>query len=267
MAAVGEGKVMKWIRGRVLAGEFMTGTFLNLGSSLTAEMAGQAGFDWVLIDLEHGAGDRQELLLQLQALESTPAAPIVRIAWNDAVLFKRVLDLGVSGIMVPYVQSPEEAQRAVAAMRYPPAGVRGVASMNRACGFGAGFDEYFKSANSKLLTLVQIETAAAVDHAEEIAAVDGVDVLFVGPMDLSVSMGISCQWDHPALRAAFATVVSACRNAGKAAGVLLMKKDFDRAVIEGFSFVGLGSDGAVIATGMKEIAGVLRQLDSSGGKG
>jgi len=257
---------MKWMRERVLKGELMGGTFLNLGSSLTAEMAGSAGFDWVLIDLEHGSGDRQELLLQLQALESTTAAPIVRIAWNDPVLFKRVLDLGPSGIMVPYVQSGPEAQSAVAAMRYPPAGVRGVASMNRACGFGLGFDEYFRSANSKLLTIVQIETPEAVDHAEEIAAVEGVDVLFVGPMDLSVNMGIACQWEHPALGAAFAKVVGACRQSGKAAGILLMNKDVERAVSQGFSFLGLSSDGAIVATGMKEIASVFRRLPSAGAK-
>jgi 2-keto-3-deoxy-L-rhamnonate aldolase RhmA len=250
---------MKWIRERVLGGELMGGTFLNLGSSLTAEMAGQAGFDWVLIDLEHGAGDRQELLCQLQAIESTPAAPVVRIAWNDPVLFKRVLDLGPSGIMVPYIQTPEDARKAVAAMRYPPAGVRGVAKMNRACSFGAGFDEYFSSADSKLLTIVQIETPVAIDHADAIAATDGVDVLFVGPMDLSVNMGIACQWKHPALHAAFAKVVSACRRAGKVAGLLLMDEDVAGAANEGFTFLALGSDGTMVAAGMKEIAGAFRQ--------
>jgi 4-hydroxy-2-oxoheptanedioate aldolase len=255
---------MKWIREKVLSGEVMGGTFLNLGSSLTAEMAGRAGFEWVLIDLEHGSGDRQELLVQLQALESTAAAPIVRIAWNDPVLFKRVLDLGPSGVMVPYVQSAEEAQKAVAAMRYPPAGVRGVASMNRACDFGPGFNEYFKLANSKLLTVIQIETPAAVDQAEAIAATDGVDVLFVGPMDLSANMGIPCQWDDPKLRAALTKVVAACRNTGKAAGILLMKKDAAAWVSEGFSFLALSSDGAMVAAGMKETANLFRQLYSPG---
>jgi 2-keto-3-deoxy-L-rhamnonate aldolase RhmA len=251
---------MKWIRDRVLRGEQMGGTFLNLGSSLTAEMAGLAGFDFLLIDLEHGAGDRYELLPQLQAIESTPAAPIVRVAWNDAVLFKRVLDLGPSGIMVPYVQSAEEARRAAAAMRYPPAGVRGVAGMNRACAFGSGFEEYFEAANSALLTIVQIETPAAVERAEEIAAVDGVDVLFIGPMDLSVNMGIARQWENPALRAAFAKVVSACRKAGKAAGLLLTSDDAERAAADGFSFLILGSDGASAAKGLKETAAALRRV-------
>jgi len=254
---------MKWIREKVLSGELLGGTFLNLGSSITAEIAGRAGFDWVLIDLEHGSGDRQELLLQLQAIESTAAAPIVRIAGNDPVLFKRVLDLGPSGVMVPYVQSAEEAKKAVAAMRYPPQGVRGVASMNRACEFGPGFNQYFKSANSNLLTVIQIETPAAVEHAEAIAATDGVDVLFIGPMDLSVNMGIPCQWEDARLRACFTKVATACRNAGKAAGMLLMGKDAAPYVQEGFSFLALSSDSAMVAAGMKDTANLFRQFHGS----
>jgi len=255
---------MKWIRQKVLSGELMAGTFLNLGSSLTAEMAGQSGFDWVLVDLEHGGGGRQELLLQVQALESSPAGTIVRIAWNDPVLFKRVLDLGVSGIMVPYVQSTEEARKAVAAMRYPPAGVRGVAAMNRACAFGPGFDEYFKAANSHLLTIVQIETGATVDRVDEIAAIDGVDVLFIGPLDLSVSLGVPKQFDHPTIRAAFAKVVDACRKSGKIAGLILSKEeDIERAIADGFSFLCLSSDGAMVALGMRRIAAAFNKHKSA----
>ncbi len=251
---------MKWIRQRVLSGELMAGTFLNLGSSLTAEMAGQAGFDWVLIDLEHGGGDRQELLLQAQALESSSAGTVVRIPWNDPVIVKRVLDLGVSGIMVPYVQSPEEARKAVAAMRYPPAGIRGVAAMNRACDFGPGFDEYFQAANSQLLTVVQIETGATLECVDEIAAVEGVDVLFIGPLDLSVSLGVPKQFDHPSVRAAFAKVVSACRKSGKVAGVILSKEEeMERAIADGFSFLSFSSDGALVALGMRRIAAAFKR--------
>jgi 4-hydroxy-2-oxoheptanedioate aldolase len=254
---------MRWIRDKVLGGQLMGGTFLNLGSSLTAEMAGHAGFDWVLIDIEHGAGDRNDLLPQLQAIASTPAAPIVRIAWNDPVLFKRTLDLGPSGIMVPYIQTPEEARRAVAAMRYPPLGVRGVASMNRACGFGFGFNEYFQDANANLLTIVQIETPSGVEHAEEIASVDGVDVLFVGPMDLSVNMGIACQWDHPALRDAMVKVAAACKKMGKIAGMLLLKPEIEGAVADGFSFLALSSDGSLVAKGLREVATVFRKVSNA----
>ena len=251
---------MKWIRERVLSGEWMGGTFLNLGSSLTAEIAGQAGFDWLLVDIEHGMGDRQDLLFQLQAIESSSAAPLVRIAWNDPVRFKRVLDLGPSGVMVPYVCSAEEAQRAVASMRYPPAGVRGVARMNRACDFGPSFDEYFRAANSQLLTIVQIETRDAVNRVDEIAAVDGVDVLFVGPLDLTVSLGIVGQWDHPSFRAALATVVNACRKAGKVAGIVASTEDqIARVKADGFTFVGLSSDGVALALAMRQMASALRR--------
>jgi 2-keto-3-deoxy-L-rhamnonate aldolase RhmA len=255
---------VKWIRERALKKELLAGTLLNLGSSLTAEIAGNAGFDWVLIDLEHGAGDRHQLLLQLQAIESTPAVPIVRIAWNDPVIFKRVLDLGASGIMVPYVQSADEARKAVAAMRYPPAGVRGVAVMNRACSFGPGFDDYFKSAGSKLLTMVQIETPTAIENVDEIAAVDGADVLFVGPMDLSVGLGIPQQWEHPTMRAALAKVVNACQKAGKVAGIIVMNEaQIETAVADGFSMLAFSSDGAIVVKGMSSIAGSFRSARRS----
>jgi 2-keto-3-deoxy-L-rhamnonate aldolase RhmA len=149
---------MNWIRDRVLARELLAGTWLNLGSGMTAEIATTAGFDWVVIDLEHGSGDHESCLQQLQAVAGTRAAPIVRIAWNEAPRFKRVLDLGAAGIVVPYVTTPEEARQAVAAMRYPPQGIRGAASLHRASDFGHGFTEYFETANDQLTTIVQIET-------------------------------------------------------------------------------------------------------------
>jgi 2-keto-3-deoxy-L-rhamnonate aldolase RhmA len=251
---------VKWLRERVLNKELLFGTFLNLGSSLTAEIAGHAGFDWLLIDLEHGAGNRQQLLYQLQAIESTPAVPFVRIAWNDPIRFKKVLDLGASGIMVPYIQSAEEARQAVAAMRYPPAGIRGVAVMNRACAFGPGFDEYFKTASSKLVTILQIETAEAIRNLEQIAAIEGADVLFVGPMDLSVGLGIAQQWSHPDLRAALSKVVNACKKFGKAAGMIVMNEgQIDQAVADGFTMLAYSSDSAVVVKGLQSIASSFRK--------
>ena len=250
---------MKWIRDRVLNGEWLGGTFLNLGSSVTAEIAGKAGFDWLLIDIEHGMGDRQEVLAQLQAIEGTPAAPIVRIAWNDLVLFKRVLDLGTSGVMVPCVNSGDEARHAAAAMRYPPDGVRGVARLNRACDFGPSFSEYFKDANSKLLTVVQIETTTAVEACPEIASVNGVDVLFVGPLDLSVSLGVPDQFDHPAVQSALSNVAKAARQAGKAAGILVANESqLNQVKALGFTFVALGSDGGAVVREMRATASLLR---------
>lgn len=252
---------MTFIHDRVTAGERLIGTWCNLGSSITVEMAGLAGFDWVLIDNEHGVGDYAALVGQVQAAASTPAAPIVRIAWNDPVMFKRVLDLGVAGVMVPYVQSAGEAWQAVRAMRYPPEGVRGVASLTRATGFGPGFREYFARANGELLTIVQIETPAGVAAADEIAAVDGVDVLFVGPLDLSTSLGIQGQYTNPHFLDAIESVTAAAAKHGKASGILALDSAMLAPMLErGMTFVAHGSDGGLVASGMRANVERLRSL-------
>jgi 2-keto-3-deoxy-L-rhamnonate aldolase RhmA len=252
---------MQSIRKRVLAGDVMLGIGANLGSSLTVEMIGAAGFDWTWIDCEHGAGDYSELIPQIQATSIYNAPAIVRIAWNEAPRFKRVLDLGAAGIMVPYVASAEEAEKAALAMRYPPQGIRGVARFNRACGYGQNFDSYFKQANDDLLTVVQIETKEAVARAEKIAAVKGVDVLFIGPLDLSVNLGKVNNYEHPEFSQAMSRVAAACRNNGKAAGILLPKLDFLENWIEkGFTFLVVGSDGGCVASGLKSIAETCRKF-------
>ncbi len=256
---------MKYLRERALKREVLAGTWLNLGSSLTAEIAGRAGFDWLLIDLEHGSGDEAHLLGQLQAIDSTPAAAIVRIAWNEMPRFKRTLDLGPSGVMVPYVNTAEEARRAVASMRYPPQGVRGAARFTRAAGFAQDFDRYFGEADSSLLTIVQIETPQALANVEEIAAVDGADVLFVGPLDLSIGLGIPQQLTHPDFRAALHRVAAAAQKAGKAAGILLASADqIAPAIADGFTFLAVGSDGGMVAGGMKSLAAAFGQCRGGG---
>ena len=175
---------------RVQSGAQTKGVFIQMGSAATAELAARAGFDYVVLDQEHGLGGEDVLLSQLVALSGTPCFPIVRVAWHEAARFKRALDLGACGVMVPYVDTAEQAAAAAAAMRYPPhGGVRGVAKTTRATNFGAAFDEYWTHAVERLLLVVQIETCAGVDAAEAIARVDGVDVLFVGPTDLSVAIG------------------------------------------------------------------------------
>jgi len=246
---------MKWIRSRVLSGELTAGCFIGLGSSMSAEIAGRAGFDWVLMDMEHGAGGHLNLIHQLQAVAGTPAAPIVRIEWNEPPRFKRVLDLGPAGVMVPYVNDAQEAKRAVESMRYPPEGIRGVAIFTRASGFGQEFDEYYAEANKELLTIVQIETRRAVANASPIASVAGVDVLFIGPVDLSFNSGYPRQFDHPDFLSAKRKVVSACRQEGKAAGIFLTSLDqVEGAVRDGFTFIALGSDGGALAAGLRRNA-------------
>lgn len=247
--------MIKSIRRRALEREVVAGTFLNLGSAVTAEIAGKSGLDWVLIDIEHGASDLETLRIQLQVVSGTPAVPIVRIAANEPPRFKRVLDMGASGVMVPYVSTVAEAEQAVASSRYPPRGIRGVAKLNRGSEFGRDFEEYFSKSHELLTTVVQIETPEAVNAIDDIAAVDGVDVLFIGPLDLSVNLGIPQQFDHPRFLDARTRVSDAARRAGKAAGILLLDPDhLDAAVRDGFTFIALGSDGGLVAAGMQNVS-------------
>ena len=243
---------MHFIKEQVLSGRVMAGAWCNLASSLTTEMAARAGFDWILIDQEHGPGDSLTLLGQLQAVGARPCAPIVRIDWNEMPRFKQALDLGAAGIMIPYIETADDAARAVSYLRYPPQGLRGVATSPRATGFGTEFDDYFTAANRELLTVTQIETARAVQNAKQIAAVDGVDVLFVGPMDLSLSVGLPGRFEDPDYRAILAQVASVARDSGKAAGILLPSIQLLEMVYDmGYRFVAAGSDGGMVMQGMK----------------
>ena len=238
-------------RKRVLAREWVCGTFLNLGSPITVEIAGLAGYDWILIDHEHGPGGEDTLLHQLHAAAATPAFPIVRIAMNETPRFKRVLDMGAFGVMVPYVNTAAEARAAVNAMRYPPHGIRGVAKFNRGAGFGGDFEDYYLHAHERLLGVIQIETPEAVANIEEIAAVDGVDVLFVGPTDLSYNMGIRDQLESPRFTETLQKVSAAAKKHGKAAGILVHANPLVAKVRDlGYTFVALGSDGGGVRTSL-----------------
>ncbi len=246
-------------RARALAGDWLTGTFINLGSPVTTELAGNAGYDWLLIDHEHGPGSDETLLHQLQAASATPAVPIVRIAANEAPRFKRVLDAGAHGVMVPFVSTESEARAAVAAIRYPPRGIRGIAKFNRGAGFSTDFEEYYLHAHEWLLLAAQVETEEAVAASAEIAAVDGVDVLFVGPTDLSYNMGIRDQIESARFIDALKRVVAGAKGAGKAAGILVHNSSLVTMCRDlGFTFVALGSDGGAVNSGLRQNAAALR---------
>ncbi len=246
-------------RRQVLAGDYLVGAFLNLGSSLTAEMAGRCGFDWLLLDHEHGPGGEETLLHQLQAVAATPAVPIVRIAHNEEVRIKRALDMGAAGIMVPYVNSAAEARAAVQAMRYPPRGIRGVAKSTRAASFGAEFDTYYAQAHERLVTVIQIETPEAARNAEAIAAIDGVDVLFVGPVDFTTHLGVPGNFEDSRFAEARRSVAKAARNAGKAAGILTLAPAHIPLVrSEGYTVVTFGSDGGSVSQGLRQSLAALR---------
>ena len=232
------------------------GLWTGLRSSLVAEMLSDvSGFDWFVIDMEHSPNELGDVLVQLQASQKGNAEPVVRVPWNEPVITKRVLDLGAQSILFPWINTAEEAAAAVAATRYPPEGVRGVMSLARMNNYGAANagNAYYTTAADELCVIVQIETATAVENIAEIAAVDGVDALFIGPSDLSASMGHIGNPGHPEVRAAIEGAFSAIKQSGKAGGFLSANHDDCRWVLGmGAEFCAVGSDVAV--------RGVLRSV-------
>jgi 4-hydroxy-2-oxoheptanedioate aldolase len=246
---------MKNLKKRLLQGETLNGCWLNLGSPLTAEIVGQAGFDWVLIDLEHGAGVEKDVLAQLQALESTNTAPIVRVESAESARISRVLDMGAEGVMCPKVDTAAEANKVINGLHYPPFGNRGVAKMVRTTQFGLNFNAYYEASRDNILGIVQIETLEALDNLDTIAAVDGVDVLFIGPADLSMAMGIFGQFDHPRFVDALNKIVEAAQKANKAVGILIFNTDdYDKYHSMGIHFIACGSDATFVAEGARLMA-------------
>ena len=246
-------------RERLRAGELLIGCFLNTGSPVAAEICARAGFDWVLIDLEHGSATESDLLPQLQAVAAGGTTPLVRVEANERPRFTKALDLGAEGVMVPRIGGHEDAALAVSHLRYGPAGDRGVALLNRAAGFGIRGRENVETFNDRVVGVVQIETELAVAQADAIAAVEGVDSLFVGPADLTHAMGIFLQTDHERYVAAVDAVREAAARQGKATGVLARDaEDVRRYRALGFTLVAFGSDTSFVAAGARAAVDAAR---------
>ncbi|MGM5595704.1 HpcH/HpaI aldolase/citrate lyase family protein [Corynebacterium glucuronolyticum] len=220
-----------------------TGIFINSGSTTNAEIVASAGFDWVLIDAEHSPYGLPTVLDLLRTVAAYPVTPVVRIPVNDTVLIKQYLDLGAQNLMVPMVNTAADAQRAVAAMHYPPRGVRGIGSaLARSSRFNA-VDGYLGKASDTVSLIVQAESAAAVDNSADIAGTDGVDCVFVGPSDLAASMGYLGEQTHPKVLAAVESVFASVQAAGKPVGVNAFNLDQARTYLDmGASFVCIGAD-------------------------
>jgi len=246
------------LRQALRAGRTQIGCWLSLGSPITTEVVGVAGFDWLLLDAEHAPNDVLTLIPQLMALKDSPSAPVVRPSWNDTVQIKRLLDAGCHNFLIPMVDSAEQARAAVAATRYPPLGVRGVSVSQRSNRYGA-VPDYFQRVNDEISVIVQIETRAAVAAAAEIAAVEGVDCLFIGPSDLAAAYGHLGQPNHPEVQAAIAEVQAAARAAGKPSGILSpAEADARRYLGQGMTFVAVGSDLGVLRMQTQALADKFR---------
>ncbi|MFC7739287.1 HpcH/HpaI aldolase/citrate lyase family protein [Roseomonas sp. GCM10028921] len=231
------------------AGRSQIGLWLTLSSSFAAEAIAGAGFDWVLIDMEHSPNELGDVMAQLQLLAAYDTVPIVRPDWSDPVRVKRLLDLGASGLLFPMIQNADEARRAVAATRYPPRGIRGVSGMTRANGFGR-LGDYFKRVESETAVLLQVETRSALACVEEIAATDGVDGVFFGPADIAADMGHLGQPLHPEVWTAIMPAAQALIARGTPVGTLISDPVFARDLLaKGFLFVACGVDAALLARG------------------
>jgi 4-hydroxy-2-oxoheptanedioate aldolase len=239
-------------------GRRQIGLWSSLPTHNTVEVLAGAGFDWLLLDAEHTSAELPIIHGQLQAAVGGTASPVVRPGWNDFVLLKRLLDLGVQNFLVPMVQDAEEARRAVAATRYPPAGIRGVAVAIRANGFGRVKD-YLRRANDEICVQVQLETRRALENLEAIAAVDGVDGLFVGPSDLAADLGHLGDSAHPEVRETIDRTIERVVRTGKAAGILApVEADARRWLDLGATFVAVGSDVGILARQSEALAAKFR---------
>lgn len=247
------------LRARIRDGETVLGGFLNLGSPLTAELLGAAGYDWLILDLEHGALAESTLLGSLHAVESTGAAAVVRVEEGTRLRVGRALDLGAKALMVPRVETAEEAARIVSYVRYPPAGMRGVALPTRGAGYGTLGHAGVASAHDEICVMLQVESGLAVEASDAMAAIDGVDVLFVGPTDLTHSLGVPGDIGHPLYRDAVQTVARAASAHGKACGVLLWSLDeLDAYRDAGYRVIAAGSDGGFVAAAARGLVADYR---------
>ena len=248
------------VKQKLQAGQKTAGAWLQIGSPITAEIMSQAGFDWLMIDMEHAPVDFMLLVNQMQAMAAGGAIPLVRAPWNDFVTIKRILDAGAYGLLVPYVNSREEAEAAVQACKYPPEGVRGAAGSPRAAGYAQNVSTYLPYANDQILILTAVETAEAVANLDDILATPGLDGVFIGPMDLSTSMGQMGNPGHPEVQAAIETIERKTFAAGKILSTIAGSWEQAQARYEkGYQMIMLMADGVTVANASRKLVAQFRE--------
>ena len=227
---------------KILKFEKQIGIWSCLSNNIVAEILSVVGFDWIVIDMEHSPNDIQEVLSQLQIIQGFNSEPVVRVPWNEPVMVKRVLDMGAQTILLPYIENAEEAKAAVAATRYPPKGIRGVMSAARMNKYGT-VKNYYTEAEKEICVLVQCETKKAIKNISKIAAIDGIDGIFLGPSDLSASIGKIGQFENEEVQSLIMQGLEDCKKNKKAAGILTAKLDYAKKYVsDGFTYVAVNSD-------------------------
>lgn len=243
------------LKEKLQKGQGVTGTFVGLGHPDVTESLSRLGFDWLLIDGEHAPLGLETMQQMMQAMNGSNCTPIVRPQWNDMVIIKRVLDIGAHGVLVPWVNTKEEAEYAVRACKYPPEGLRGCGPRRAAL----SDRDYLKTANDEILVIVQIETTKAVSNIDDIYSVKGIDACYIGPMDLSLSFGLpGPQFDNPQYVAAFDKVVAAAKKCGKSAGMYTAQENIQWAIARGFTLNTVGSADGFLMRGAMAALGKAR---------
>jgi 4-hydroxy-2-oxoheptanedioate aldolase len=250
-------KLLNPFKQALKSGRLQIGLWHSLASHLAVEILADSGFDWILVDTEHAPNELPMVLTQLQAIGGTAHA-VVRPAWNDAVIIKRLLDIGAQSLLIPYIETEEEAKRAVMSARYPPQGFRGFASQARASRYGR-IKGYHAAANAEICLLLQVETRRGLENLERIAKVEGVDGVFVGPGDLSAALGYLGEPNHPEVVKTIDETIRRIKAAGSAPGILTGDAQLAQHYIElGCLFAAVGSDIGLLANGAQQLAAKFR---------
>lgn len=248
------------VRQALLERKLSVGTWIQIGDAAVAEVLAHAGFDWIAVDCEHTDIGPAGFAAVARGMHGRGPVPFARVRENDTLAIRQVLDLGAQGVIVPMVNTADEAEQAVSAAKFPPRGVRGY-SFSRMNDWGGTFDEYASRANDDTAVVVMIETREGAENIDAILGVDGVDGVFVGPYDLSGSHGVPGQTSHPDVQASCARVVESCRKAGKSAGLHVVipgKEAIQQAVEDGFTFIAVGADTVFLGRGAREALGCVR---------
>lgn len=241
------------LRQDLLAGKTLIGCWSALSNPISTEVLGLAGFDWLLLDGEHAPNDISSFVVQLMALKNSKSAAVVRPPTNEPVIIKRLLDIGFANFLIPYVETREQAELAVAATRYPPAGIRGVSVSHRGNMFGT-VPDYLAQANDNISVMVQIESQVGIDNLDAIASVEGIDSLFVGPSDLAAALGYLGNAGHPEVQSAIKYILDRAKAHGKPSGILApVEADARRYIEWGATFVAVGSDLGVFRAGTQAL--------------
>lgn len=247
------------LKKRLRAGELCLGTWVTIGHADVPDILEAMGFDWLVFDSEHAPLGPESLSRMIQAVDGSKICPMVRVGQTEQYLIKAALDMGAHGVVCPLVNSKEDAEREVSYVKYPPAGVRGVAP-RKASEYGVNFSDYIRTANDRTMVVAQIETKDAIANLDAILSVPGIDVAFVGPSDLTVSLGLWDDRSNPKVLDAMKTVVKGCETHGKIPGILAATpEEGKRDVAMGFKFVGLGSDTRFMMGGAKTFLEAARK--------